>query len=72
MQKKNPFDYTFIRIQVNAFKNKKTKKPFMYQVGNQLGFPGSSACNATELSLIPGSGRSLEKRRATHSSIPAW
>ena len=31
-----------------------------------------SACNAGDLGLIPGSGRSLEKGMATHSSILAW
>ena len=31
-----------------------------------------SACNAEDLSSILGSGRSLEKSRATHSSILAW
>ena len=31
-----------------------------------------SACNAEDLSSIPGSGRSLEKEMATHSSILAW
>ena len=37
-----------------------------------------SACNAGDLGLIPGSGRSLgredplEKEMATHSSILAW
>ena len=41
-----------------------------------LGFPGSSdgkesACNAGDLGLIPGLGRSLEKGMATHSSILA-
>ena len=29
-------------------------------------------CVLRDLSLIPGSGRSLEKRMATHSSILAW
>ena len=29
-------------------------------------------CNAGELGLSPGSGRSLEKGMATHSSILAW
>ena len=29
-------------------------------------------CNAGDLSLIPGSDRSLEKEVATHSSILAW
>ena len=42
-----------------------------------LGFPhGSagkeSACNARDLGSIPGLGRSLEKGKATHSSILAW
>ena len=31
-----------------------------------------SACNAGDLGLIPGLGRSLEKGKATHSSILAW
>ena len=40
-------------------------------------FPGGSAgkesaCNAGDLGLIPGLGRSLEKGKATHSSIQAW
>ena len=42
-----------------------------------LGFPGGSddkksACNAGDLGSIPGLGRSLEKRMATHTSILAW
>ena len=41
------------------------------------GFPGvsvskESACNAGDPSSIPGSGRSLERRMATHSRILAW
>ena len=41
------------------------------------GFPGGSqvkvsARNAGDLGSIPGSGRSLEKEMATHSSILAW
>ena len=31
-----------------------------------------SACNVGDLGSIPGSGNSLEKGMATHSSIPAW
>ena len=31
-----------------------------------------SACNARDLGLIPGWGRSLEKEMATHSSTLAW
>ena len=42
-----------------------------------MGFPGGShgkesTCNVGDLGLIPGSGSSLEKRMATHSSILAW
>ena len=45
-----------------------------------MGFPDSSvgkesACNAGDPGLIPGSGSSLEKGYATHSSIlelPLW
>ena len=42
-----------------------------------LGFPGgsdrkASARNAGDPGLTPGSGRSLEKEMATHSSIFAW
>ena len=40
-------------------------------------FPGSSdgkesACNAGDLGLIPGLGRSPGEENATHSSILAW
>ena len=40
-------------------------------------FPGGSdgkefACNAGDMGSLPGSGGSLEKRIATHSSILAW
>ena len=42
-----------------------------------LGFPGGSdgkqsTCSAGDQGSIPGSGRSLEKGMATHSSILAW
>ena len=42
-----------------------------------LGFPGGSdgkvsTCNTRDQGSIPGSGRSLEKEMATHSSILAW
>ena len=42
-----------------------------------LGFPGGSVVksptiNAEDAGSIPGSGRSLEKDMATHSSILAW
>ena len=32
----------------------------------------ASAEDAGDAGLTPGSGRSLEKEMATHSSIPAW
>ena len=31
-----------------------------------------STCQAGDPGLIPGSGRSSEKKMATHSSTPAW
>jgi len=42
-----------------------------------FGFPDGSdgkesACNVGDLGSIPGLGRALEKRMATHSSILAW
>ena len=42
-----------------------------------LGFPGSSvvknlSANPGDLGSIPGSGRLLEKKMTTHSSILAW
>ena len=48
------------------------------EVNNYGDFPHSSvgkesACNAGDLGLIPGSGKSLlEKEMAIHSSILAW
>ena len=41
------------------------------------GFPGGSeskqpACNAGDLGSIPGLGKPLEKKMATHSSILGW
>ena len=45
--------------------------------GQKKCFPGGSevkvsACNAVDLGVIPGLGRSLEKEMAPHSSILAW
>ena len=42
-----------------------------------MDFPGDSegkesACNAGDLNLIPGSGRSLEKGMGPYSCILAW
>ena len=49
----------------------------MTNLNSILGFSGGSdskesAFNAKDLGLMPGSGRSLEKEMATHSSILAW
>ena len=46
-------------------------------VKNRTGLPRwlrgkESACNVGDLGLIPGLERSLEKEKATHSSILAW
>ena len=48
-----------------------------YSTGYIQGFPGGSegkksACNARDLGLIPGSGRSPEEGNGYHSSILAW
>ena len=50
---------------------------FFYHAVTYTGFPGGSggkesACNAGDLGLIPGLGRSREEGMATHSSILAW
>ena len=42
-----------------------------------MGFPGGSvvknpSANAGDVGSIPGSGRSLQKEMATHSSIRDW
>ena len=42
-----------------------------------VGFPGGSEvknppANAGDAGLVPGSGRSLEKGMATHSTVLAW
>ena len=47
-----------------------------WRISNR-GFPGGSdgkeySCHAGELGSMPRSGRSLEKRMATHSSILTW
>jgi len=52
-------------------------QPFIYLYEERRGFTGGlnskeSACNAGDLGLIRGLGRSLEKGMATHSSILAW
>ena len=45
-----------------------------YHYGRLLWWLSSeeSTCNAGDTGLIPGSGRSLEDEKATHSSILAW
>ena len=49
----------------------------MHHVRGLEGYPPISvgkeaACNAGYPGSIPGSGRSLEKEMATHSSVLAW
>ena len=49
----------------------------LIDLSSPVGFSGSSdgkesTCNAQDLGLIHGSGRSPEKGMATHSSILAW
>ena len=39
---------------------------------SQGSYGKESACNAGDLGLIPGLGRSLKKGMATHSSVLAW
>ena len=53
------------------------KITYIYFPSRVMVFPGGSAgkestCNAGDPDLIPGSGRSLEKELAIHSSIIAW
>ena len=43
-----------------------------YTVGSCGSAGKESTCNAGDLGLIPGLGRSPEKGKATHSSILAW
>ena len=50
---------------------------FSLLVSSCGGFPGGSdgkesACNAGDLSLIPGLGRYLEEGMATHSRVLVW
>ena len=50
-----------------------TAEVFCFLLDFSCGSAGKeSACNARDLGLIPGLGRSLEKGKATHSSILAW
>ena len=53
------------------------KRMISVRLDSCMGFPGGSdgkesACNVGACGLIPGSGRSLAKDMATHSSIHAW
>ena len=46
-------------------------------INNKVSFPGGSLvknppANAGDVSAVPGSGRSMEKKMATHFSILAW
>ena len=55
----------------------KGKKLIVWCYSLYAGFPVGSVvkkppANAGDMGLIPGLGRSLEKKMATHSSILAW
>ena len=57
-------------IESNLFQHNNTEQGFWASLVAQL--VKESACNAGDPGLIPGLGRSLEKGKATHSSILAW
>ena len=66
---------TSVNIDVKTKAIKKAKQG--HDIMSIGGFPGGSVvknppANAGDRNLIPGSGRSLEKEMATHSSILAW
>ena len=62
----------------DIFHRKSTNNPkICIEPQTPRGFPGgsdskASACNAGDPGSIPGSGRSLEKEMAIHSSTIAW
>ena len=74
----NAIDLAFWFPESDAYKE--IEKPNTRRQGMALillGFPGGLAvknlpANARDSGYIPGSGRSLEKEMATHSSILAW
>ena len=51
---------------------KESDVTFTFTLSSLVADGKASSCNAGDLGSIPGSGRSLEKETATHSSILAW
>ena len=81
----NEINYEMQKLQKDSLIFQKTLIPneihskplFLKKTTTRLGFPGGSVvknlpANAGDAGSIPGSGRSLEKEMATHSSILAW
>ena len=67
-------DILFYVVMVNEIDSSIFLSDFSLLVYRNAGGSDSkaSACNARDPGSIPGSGRSLEKEMATHSSILAW
>ena len=60
-------------IWVGKIHRRRDRLPTPVSLGNPHGSAGKeSSCNAVDLGLIPVLGRSLEKGKASHSSILAW
>ena len=51
---------------------KESDVTFTFTLSSLVADGKASSCNAGDLGSIPGSGRSLEKEMATHSSIHVW
>ena len=66
-----------LKLKIKELKNKHTEtNNTIAEIKNTLDFPGGSegkvsVYNVGDLGLIPGSGSSLEKEKATHSSTLA-
>ena len=66
-----------VNIRNTAYHIDNTVYVLRVYIGDVLSFPGGSAgkksaCNAGDLGSVLGLGRSVEKGKATHSSILAW
>ena len=73
---RSPGERTGYPLQYSGLENSMVLSMELQKVRHE-GFSGGSAgkassCNVGDLGLIPGLGRPLEKRMATHSSILAW
>ena len=70
-------EITYLHQQLKHVSHYQNNNYQIFEIHMHWGFPGgaevkASLSNAGDLGLIPGSGRSLEKEMATHSSILAW